>query len=144
MKQFLNENKKAIGGVVVVIVAFYAGKYSAPEKVRVETVRVEVEKKVDKEQRKKVVIKENKDGSKETTIVVDTSVKENTKANSESSVKEVISRSRINISLLAGATIPLSPPIFGISAQRDFIGPITIGAWGLTNRTIGLSLGLNF
>lgn len=144
MKSFLSNNKKAIGGVVIVVIAYYAGKYSAPEKVRVETVTVEVEKKVNKEQRKKVFIKENKDGSKETTIVVDTSVKEDTKANSESTVKEVTTRTKLNVSVLAGGSLPLSEPIFGISAQKNFIGPITLGVWGLTNKTGGISVGLNF
>ena len=144
MKQFLNKNKVVIGGIAVVVVAYYAGKHSAPEKVRVETVTVEVEKKVNKEQRKKVFIKENKDGSKETTIVVDTSVNENTRTNAESTVKETITRTKLNVSVLVGGSLPLSEPIFGISAQKNFIGPITLGIWGLTNKTGGVSIGLNF
>ena len=35
-------------------------------------------------------------------------------------------------------------PLYGISANKEFIGPITIGAFGLTNGTIGLSIGVNF
>lgn len=35
-------------------------------------------------------------------------------------------------------------PTYGASAQKEFIGPITIGAFGLTNGTIGVSIGLDF
>lgn len=144
MKAFLNKNKEALGGILIIVVVFAAGRYSAPEKVKVHTVTVEIEKKVDKQQNKKVYIKENKDGSKETTIIVDTSVKENTKANSESTIKEITVRDKLNVSLLVGGPLSFSEPTFGISANKNFIGPITLGLWGLTNKTVGFSVGLNF
>jgi hypothetical protein len=34
--------------------------------------------------------------------------------------------------------------MYGISVHREFIGPITLGAFGLTNGTVGLSIGVNF
>lgn len=35
-------------------------------------------------------------------------------------------------------------PIYGASVSKEIIGPITIGAFGLTNGTVGVSVGLNF
>ncbi len=35
-------------------------------------------------------------------------------------------------------------PLYGISFTREFIGPVTLGAFGLTNGTIGLSVGVSF
>lgn len=132
--------------IVIVLVAtggFFVGKHFAPEKVRVETVTVEVEKQKTKNQKKKVVIKENKDGSKETVITVDTSVEEKDKTNTDSKVKEVTNSSKFNISVLAGSSIPINM-VFGVSANKAILGPVTAGAWGLSNGTVGLSLGLNF
>lgn len=34
--------------------------------------------------------------------------------------------------------------IYGGHIQRNILGPISFGAWGLTNKTFGLSLGLSF
>jgi hypothetical protein len=140
MKAFLNKNWEALGGVIIIVIAFYAGKYTTPEKVRVQTVTVE--KEVVKVEHKRVVIKQNKDGSKETVIVVDTDVKE--KSKDQETIKEKTIQSKFNVSLLAGGSLPLTSPVFGVSAQKNFIGPITLGAWVLNNGTGGLSVGLNF
>lgn len=53
-----------------------------------------------------------------------------------------------NISVLVGATKdpwPLPPPyVAGIHVQRRVLGPIYIGAWGLTNASAGVSIGVEF
>ncbi len=35
-------------------------------------------------------------------------------------------------------------PIYGISVTKEVFGPFTAGAFGLTNGTLGLSVGINF
>lgn len=35
-------------------------------------------------------------------------------------------------------------PAYGVSVSKEILGPFSIGAFGLTNGTIGLSLGVNF
>lgn len=35
-------------------------------------------------------------------------------------------------------------PIYGVSLDRRIIGPVTVGGFGLTNGTIGVSVGLSF
>lgn len=130
--------------VIVVVVSYSFGRYMAPEKVRTEiqTVTVEVEKKVNKKQ--KVYIRENTDGSKETVIVTDTTTDERSKGAQRTDSKEVVSsKDKLNVSILAGSSLSLQP-IVGASAHKNFIGPITLGVWGLSNGTGGLSVGLNF
>jgi len=53
--------------------------------------------------------------------------------------------STLNVSALVG-TDPMNSfkPLYGFSVSKQFIGPVTIGLWGLTNSTVGISLGLNF
>ena len=35
-------------------------------------------------------------------------------------------------------------PIYGVSLDRRIFGPVTVGGFGLTNGTIGISIGLSF
>ena len=135
--------KKYIVLVIVVVVSYVAGRYSAPEKVRTETVTVEVEKEVVKKKKQIVKVKENTDGSKETVIITDTETDEKSRSHSEMETKEVTSRSKFNISVLAGTSVPINM-VFGVSATKPILGPIMAGAWGLSNGTVGLSLGINF
>lgn len=55
-------------------------------------------------------------------------------------------RSKINISAIVGTQIGsnFGQPLYGISAQKTFLGPVTVGAFGLNNGTIGVSVGLDF
>lgn len=57
-----------------------------------------------------------------------------------------VAKSKIHISALAGLDLSLSAPrpIYGASISKDFIGPISIGAWGLTNGSAGVILGISF
>ena len=130
--------------VIVIIISYATGRYMSPEKIKTEVKTVEVEKVVTKIEHKTVKIKENKDGSKETIIITDSRADSNTNIRSQDKTKESTVRDKINVSLLAGNSLPISAPIFGASVQKNFIGPITLGAWVLTNKTGGLSVGLNF
>lgn len=38
----------------------------------------------------------------------------------------------------------LSEDIYGLEVDKKLLGPITVGAFGLTDKTLGLALGLNF
>jgi hypothetical protein len=134
---------KYIAAVIVVAIAYAAGRYTAPEKIKTEIKTVEVEKVVTKVQHKKVVIRENKDGSKETVIITDTKSDEKGKSNTDIKNKEVTNKGSFNISVLAGSSVPING-VLGVSATKNVLGPITVGAWGLTNGTAGLSVGLNF
>jgi hypothetical protein len=144
MKKFLNKNKEALGGVIIIVIAFYCGKYSAPERIKTEIKVVEVEKEVKKSEHKTIKIKQNKDGSKETIIISDTNTEEKSKEKTTEEKKEIIINAKTNISLLVGGAYPISGPHYGLSVQRQLIGPITLGAWGTTNNNFGLSIGLNF
>lgn len=143
MKQFLSKNVQAIGGVIIIVIAFCAGRFFAPEKIKIEVKTVEVEKVVTKIQHKKVVIRQNKDGSKETVIITDTKSDEKGKSRTDIENKEITKKGSLNISVLAGSSIPING-VLGVSATKNVLGPITAGAWGLSNGTVGLSLGLNF
>lgn len=139
----LKNRSKYILFVIVIIVSYATGRYMSPEKVKTEIKTVEVEKTTTKVEHKIVKIKENKDGSKETVIVTDSRSGATTNSRSQTETKELINKGSFNISVLAGSSIPING-VLGVSATKNVLGPITVGAWGLTNGTAGLSVGLNF
>ncbi len=77
-----------------------------------------------------------------TTTTVDTTLRVDTDN------KTVVStvKPKINISALVANDFSkgILRPVYGISASKEFIGPLTLGAFGLTNGTVGVSIGLNF
>ena len=138
---------KIIIAIVAIASTFALGRFTSPDKVRTEIKTVTVEKVVTQIVHQTVTIKETKDGTKETVIVTDSNTDTKSNSNSTNETKEItISKDRINISVLAGSSFPinLSAPVYGISANKNRIGPITIGVWGLSDKTVGESLGLNF
>jgi hypothetical protein len=137
--------KHIIVSVLILVIVFFCGRYSAPEKIKTEIKTVEIEKIVTQVQKKTIRIKENSDGSKETSIDVDTTTAEQSKGKSKFEQQEIIKKSsNSSIAILVGTTYPLSGPHYGISIQRTLIGPINFGVWGLTNANAGISLGINF
>lgn len=115
-----------------------------PEKVRVETKTVEVEKIIEKIVHKETKVTEHPDGTKETVVVEDSNTIGRTESTKNTYTKESISKgSKVNISILGGIKSDLNTVVYGASVSKELIGPITIGAWGLTDKTFGISVGLN-
>lgn len=150
--------------IATVVVSFCVGYWATPIKVKTEiktvTITKEVEKKSTddkKERHKKTTTTEvtHPDGTKETTTVVtddtDSESKTNTVSKSETSSKTDITKestrssSSVTLSALGGMSFSnLGVPIYGGSLTKPVLGPITIGVWGLSNGTGGVSLGLTF
>lgn len=154
------DTKYKVGiAVVVVLASFAAGRFLTPEKVRIETKIVEVEKKVDTEDKKNdthkhtvIVKKTNKDGTSTTTTDVTYEDKTETKKNdvvtdnkSTDRTKEVTSgSSRVTLSALVGVSVTTGLPVYGASLSKPVLGPLTLGIWGLNNGTCGGSVGFTF
>lgn len=146
--------------------AFALGRYTVPTKIKTEIKTVEVIKTItvkdtsaDKKVHKETTTTEStkKDGTKETkTIVVedsdfkkDTTIvkKDDDKKTSDDKSETTKTGSRLNISALAGAPISLSGLgnfTYGLHISRDLIGPVSVGLWGMSDSTFGLSVGLTF
>ncbi len=58
----------------------------------------------------------------------------------------ILAKPKINISGLVANDFNdrLFKPVYGVSVSKEFLGPITIGMFGLSNSTIGVSLGVSF
>jgi hypothetical protein len=145
MKAFLNKYGETLGGILIIVIAFYYGKYSAPTKVETKTITVEVEK--TKVVEKKVIIeKVNPDGSKTTVTTVDTNTETQTDTTSNSSTVKETKKPSLNVYAMGGldVTNPANGFIVGAHVSKQLLGPISIGLFGFTNKTAGVSLGMTF
>ena len=146
-----------IGGVFLVGLA--TGYSMHPSKI-VETDKetdVKQEEKDKQENKNKVVTiieKTNKDGSKtKTTVITDRSVidtKDNLNEVKDSDKEKITTydTSSLKLNVLVSKSFEsghiTDPLVYGIGFDKKVLGPIWMGAYGYTNRNLGVSFGLMF
>lgn len=140
-----NNRWQAILGLLMLVGAFAAGRWLSPEKVVTRTVTVEVEK--TKSKQDSTTIKVTKpDGTitETTTTKTETETVTNTNNKTETIVQN--KKSALNVNALAGINVtnPAGGIIFGGHISKQIFGPVSIGVFGLSNGTAGLSVGLQF
>jgi hypothetical protein len=159
----LTQKQKIIITSVALLTAFAVGRYSTPTKVKIVTQTVTVEKKVDTTQtntdsnKHLTTVKTETDlpdGTKtivtKTELTDDTKKKTDTKDVTSDTINTTVSKevtrgsSPVTLSLLAGAQLTGFTPVYGGSISKEVLGPITLGAFYLSNTTAGLSVGLTF
>lgn len=61
-------------------------------------------------------------------------------------VQTIAKANKSNLSVLASIDYTKSQltPVYGVSFSKEVLGPITVGAFILTNKTVGLSIGYSF
>lgn len=142
---------------VVILLAslfvFTLGRYSAqnPEvKTTVDTTK-DVKKDLNENiQTHEVSISEkDPDGTTKTTTTKDTTTVKKVDTITDTTTKitqDVIppKTNTVSVSILAGYDITRQGPVYGASLTKQVLGPITIGAFGLSNGTVGGSIGLQF
>jgi hypothetical protein len=131
---------KYIIATVLIIIAFAAGRKSIKPEIKTVTVTQTI---VQKHKNIETVTTKQPDG---TVKIIKREVIDSTNSILKSQETVVKNANKtFNISALVSNNIhePLKP-IYGISINKETLGPVTIGAFGLTNGTVGLSLGINF
>ena len=143
-------NNKYLGLGIALLISFAAGRYLAPTKIVTKTVEVEkkqVDTKKDEHKVTTVTETDKPDGTK--TIVTQTTDNTGTERTSKDVVKsdttttKTYGGAKTSINALAGLSSGATPT-YGLAVTRSVLGPITVGAFGLTDRTFGVSLGLEF
>jgi len=131
-------------GILILIVAvlcFVVGRRSVKPVVvtQVETREVEA---VEHDKRQTVTVRRGDTTTTTTTDDITTAVKID-----DTQTKSAVlpRRSSMNVSALVGTdSIRYPTPVYGLSISKELIGPVTLGLWGLTNGTVGVSVGVNF
>ncbi len=135
--------------VAMCLLAFVAGgavgAYLTPTDTKTkENAQTMTDKKTTKKQKKKKVT-EKPDGTKITEETVTESTGETETVKTETREKIETKGPKTSVQVLAGFDLHKTPtPVYGVAAQRELIGPVSIGAFGLTNGTVGVTLGVSF
>lgn len=147
--------------IVALLLSFAAGRYTA----KTETVKTEeikdvtshVEEQKDTHTETKTVTIKQTDGTVTTTVIADTTVSD--RKNRDTNIKDTVETShntyvtsakKVTVSLLVSGRLHRSEPYVtdipscGISIQKQVLGAISIGVFGLTTGTFGASIGYSF
>lgn len=141
----MNESKEFLLWAALIFIcvgAFYLGRETARAPASAAVISNQFENVATHEVIKTVVSKAP-DGSPVTTVTKDIVINDS-KRDQTVSVSTAADRPKVNVSALVSYDFSGSHPIYGVSANKEFIGHMTIGAFGLTNGTAGLSVGWNF
>jgi hypothetical protein len=131
----MNKLKMALLAAGLLVVVFFLGRYTAPEKVK------EVE--VIKEKRDVVeVVREitRPDGTKEK----ETRREDRTEKSKESLVEVENSKPQWDVDALYGIDSKSKDTIYGLSVQRRILGNIKVGGWATNQNQLGISVGFEF
>lgn len=160
--QTASKKKTIVLGIVIGLTIFAAGRYSAPEKVKIKTEIVEVHDKTtntdtDRDKHRETTVTETTkpDGTKTTVTTTTEDTKTDRKTTSAETdrkttetVKEVTKSGRhLTFDVLAGLNITdlkFAPPVIGAHIGVNLLGPIRLGVFGLSSGVGGVSLGLAF
>jgi hypothetical protein len=152
----LSLKTKVIVSVAALAASFAVGRYSVTETPAIKTlidqkVAQVTQKQEDTHTQTKIVEVKTPDGTDTKTTVISQVKQDETEAVKDTTthVDQTVTptkRSTINISALIGTRFvnPDGVPLYGASFNKEFLGPVTVGVWGLNNGTVGVSLGLDF
>lgn len=149
----MTTKNKIIFSLLALVATFAAGRYSNQVSYKKDTKTSIVEdKNTQKDTHEKTVttVVEKPDGEKQTTITqtkdVVATISDVKDTKSETQVSKVTGNgtSKLTISALVGIDIHTKLPTYGASITKDVLGPVSIGVFGLTNGTAGISLGVSF
>lgn len=160
--------KIIIAGLVILLGGVAIGRYTLPAKVvtktetqivtQVVTKTVEVDK-TDYHKNKVLVetVTTKPDGTvvrkreflDKSEIVKDDRTNTDTNSNSSTTTHTESSKTYANDkgsvrALVARNMDHISEDIYGVGVEKKILGPFTLGAFGLTDKTLGLSLGMTF
>lgn len=142
----------AAGILILILVSFAAGRYSASKpEVKQTTVSDDTVKQTENKDTHTVTTSktiEQPSGVKEVDVTITTDIvsHRNEVQTDDSMTKTDIippKTNTVNLSALVGFQ-GFFTPVYGASISKQLFGPVTIGGFGLTNGTFGVSLGLNF
>lgn len=134
--------------LLIAVLFFALGQYTGKSTTTITDKKINDVKNTDTHENETITEVKKPDGTVTTVTTINTDVTTTDKKDVDVLSKTITKTSspKTNISLLAGTSTHdiFGPPSYGLSVNREVAGPITIGAFGLTNGTFGVSLGITF
>lgn len=129
--------------LLLLVVGIVIGRYTTPEKVVTKTV-TEVKTVTVVQHDTQTVITEKPDGTK-TTVITDKSVDTTQKDKTQETEKTVENyKPQWKVGVQLAPKNPQYEYFYGVEVERRILGPVFVGAFGNTDRTLGLIVGLEF
>lgn len=143
---------KYLISMTLIIIAFAYGRYSAQKP---ETKTTITAKETSQEHKNEVVHTQTQtvatkalDGTTKTVTTTDTvsTTKSASEDRRSEDIKELTAavKPKINLSLLTAYDFSDRNIRYGVSINKELVGPITGGLWVTSDGTLGLSIGVNF
>lgn len=132
--------------------AFAFGRWSVKSTSMIKTQSIQTHQTDDKNTHTRVTVTDvkAKDGTETKTIVADRVANDVETDNTASTtqVQKTVEgkKSNLSISILGANDFGkgVLAPTYGLSVNTEVLGPVTVGAFGLMNGTVGISVGLDF
>jgi len=152
----LTTKTKAIIGTVTVATSFAAGRYSVDVAPVVHTaISKEIEKHIQTDTQTHAVTKivevKKPDGTdtKTTVITQEKNVEQAKTTQAQTKIDQTVTppkKTNLNVSALIAADLSNfgKGPAYGVSVTKQVLGPVSVGAFALTNSVVGVSIGLEF
>lgn len=151
MGRFMRLRYKLLLLSIALLLAFAAGRWLVPQKVKVITkvqTVVQTVVKHDTHVRTVTIVTQKPDGTKitKTTVTHDSSTETGVKVEHKKDHKKVVSTSQpqYEIAAIAGYDFHTSHKVYGAMVSKQVLGPVNLGVWGLSNSEIGISVGVRF
>ena len=116
-------------------------KSSPDQVVTTQEIKKEEDKKEDKKEKTITVIDKKPDGETVTTQVTQEEDQTEDKTKEDTKTQTTVINKSTNISLMYA---PSFKPVYGVSITHEVLGPFTVGAFVLTNGTLGVTVGVSF
>ena len=145
LKQKITLGLYGLGALIIVFfLGFIEGKSLKPSVTT--SAKTDIQQDKDTHTQTKTVTVKEPDGKVETTTTTDTVITAKTTETKDVQTTVTPQKSKINVSAMAGYDFfhPSLQPTYGLSVSKELLGPITVGAFGLTNGTLGVTVGINF
>jgi len=143
--------KYVVIGISVIVFGFECfqyGKKSIPDPKKSEDTQTQKDSQTDTKTHDVIITIEKPDGSKQITETKDTTSehKSDTKQTVDTVFQPIPKSKAVNVSVLIGEQTPhlFNTPTYGISVTKPVLGGFTVGAFGMTNGMLGVSLGMDF
>jgi hypothetical protein len=152
----LSTNSKYIIVTIAILTSFAVGRYSVQKPIvhTVTDVRTDVKQDqvADTHTQTTITTVKTPDGTVKTVEQINqvADTKTDTQVIADTHVDTTITPPKtntVNISALVANNFSHGlgiTPTYGVSVSKEILGPVTIGAFGLTNGVVGVSIGLSF
>ena len=137
-----NTKKLIVGGLVIFVAGFSAGKFSGP-KEKEEQTQADTKTNVSKDISTSTITETRPDGTKIITVKQDTKTNIDTKTDIKETEK-ITNQPDWKVALGMGYNFNAKQEVYMLSVDKRILGGISVGVFALTDKTLGVNVQIEF